>query len=40
MNIPDTWRNMVEVCVREHPGERVRLDKVRALVTQEVRRMW
>lgn len=40
MNIPDTWRNMVEMCVREHPGERVRLDEVRALFTQEVGRMW
>ena len=21
MNIPDTWHNMVEMCVREHLGE-------------------
>ncbi|PUU75390.1 hypothetical protein B9Z19DRAFT_1131464 [Tuber borchii] len=35
MNIPDTWRNRVEMCVREHPEERVRLDEVRALCTQE-----
>jgi len=40
INIPDTWRNMVEMCVREHPGERVKLDEVRALFTQEVGRMW
>jgi len=40
MNIPDTWRNMVEMCVREHPGERVKLNEVRALFTQEVGRMW
>ncbi|PUU75385.1 hypothetical protein B9Z19DRAFT_1067480 [Tuber borchii] len=38
MNIPDTWRNMVEMCVREHLEERVRLDEVRALCTQEVDR--
>ncbi|KAG0640808.1 hypothetical protein HOY80DRAFT_957392 [Tuber brumale] len=40
MKIPDTWRNMIEMCVCEHPGERVRLDEVRALFTQEVGRMW
>jgi len=40
MNIPHAWRNMVEMCVREHPGERVKLDEVRALFTQEVGRMW
>ncbi|PWW80733.1 hypothetical protein C7212DRAFT_340862 [Tuber magnatum] len=40
MNIPDSWRNMVGMCVREHPGERVRLDEVRALFTREVGRMW
>ncbi|RPB00557.1 hypothetical protein L873DRAFT_1842970 [Choiromyces venosus 120613-1] len=40
MKIPDTWRDLVEMCVPEHPGDRVKLNDVRAFFTQEVARLW